>query len=369
MVYRVHLPAQMTQAGFSEQAAPLLLFIEALLSIAVEPLAGVFSDRTNRHQGTRLPVISTEMGLAAVLFVIFSALIWAEPTVTVRWVLVSLLLTWSIAMGCFRTPALALLKRYAPAVKLPQAASLLTVAFGLAGAATPLATPLVLEMGAPVSYTLMAILIVISAIWLRWMNPTTLATSEPGGSFNFAQTGGIPTLARIFGLGLTSALAFRLAIETFPKVLKVQMAGSHPPLFVGLIFISLAIAAFPVGKFAVRQGNSRTMRLGVVITALFLVLMVLSYSPTMGIFVALGLGIGFSLILNGTLPFTLEQVPAEQAGLGIGVFFAGVATAGSLMLGFLSKPGVLSPTGAVSLGIGALMGVALCIGIHQRRLA
>jgi MFS family permease len=368
MVYRVHLPSQMLQAGFSEAAAPRLLFIEALLAIAVEPLAGAFSDRTQGQQGTRLPIISTGMGLAAVLFIVFSAFTWAEPTIAIRWVLVSLLLIWSIAMGCFRSPALALLKRYAPTLKLPQAASLLTVAFGLAGAATPLASPWVLSLGAPMSFALMALLIVLSALWLRRMNPVTLA-AKPTGSCQLTQPRSTVALTRIFGLGFTSALAFRLAIETFPKVLKAQVPGIHPPLLVGLVFITVAIAAFPIGKIAVHLGNSRMMQLGVATTALFLGLMALSHSLLISIMVALGLGVGFSLILNGTLPFTLEQVPPEHAGLGIGLFFAGVATASSLVLGFLGKPGVLSSAEAMILGIVALLGVGFCLGSRQHESA
>ncbi|MBW4661726.1 MAG: MFS transporter [Drouetiella hepatica Uher 2000/2452] len=369
MIYRVHLPAQMTQFGFSAQAVPLLLLIEALLSIAVEPLAGAFSDRTNRHRGTRFPIIGVGVALTALLFVILPALAFAEPNTTTRWILVSLLLIWSIAMSCFRSPALALLKRYAPTLRLPQAASMLTFAFGLTAAATPLASPAVLKLGTTVSFTCVAILILLSAIWLRWMNPITLAASEPAEYFNSAQPIALVPLARSFGLGLTSTLALRLAIETFPKILAqiaLDKSGVQPPLLVGLLFISLAIAAIPVGKLAVRQGNSYTMLLGVVITALFLGSMILVYSPAIAVIVALGLGIGFSLILNGTLPFALEQVPPDRAGLGIGIFFAGVATASSLMLGTLGT-GVLSPNGAIALAIVALIGAGLCIGANWRR--
>jgi len=366
MVYRVHLPAQMTQLGFSEQAAPLLLLTEAMLSIAVEPLAGTFSDHTNRQQGTRFPIISVGVVLAALLFVVLPALIVAEPNTTARWILVSLLLIWSIAMSCFRSPAVALLKRYAPTLQLPQAASLLTVAFGLAGAAAPLASPSVLKLGATASFTLVAFLILLSAIWLRWMNPIRLTTAEPTEYFNSSQPIAIAPFVRTFGLGLTSTLAFRLAIETFPTMLKAQIPGIHPPLFVGLIFLSLAIAALPVGRFAVRHGNIRTMLLGLVITALVVGSMALSHNLTIAIIIALGLGVGFSLILNGTLPFTLEQSPPDRAGLSIGIFFAGVATASSLVLGVLGRPGVLAPDGAIVLAVVALIGAGLCVGVDRR---
>jgi len=365
MVYRVHLPAQMAQVGFSPQAAPLLLLVESVLAIAIEPLAGSFSDRTYRYQGTRFPIIGVGMASASLLFVAIPALTFAEPNTTTQWILVSLLLAWSIAMSCFRSPALALLKRYAPTLRLPEATSLLTFAFGWAGATAPLASPFVLRLGATVSFTVVAILILLSAIWLRWMNPITLAAHEPPEYFNSTQPLSFPHLARVFGLGLGATLAFRLAIETFPKILKAEIPNIYPPTFVGVIFISLAIAALPIGKWAVRQGNNRTMVIGVAIAALFLGLMTASNGIAIAVGVAVGLGVGFSLIFNGTLPFALEQVPPDQAGLGIGIFFAGVATSNSLFLGFLGKPGVLSPEAAIVLACLALVGAAVCVGMNR----
>jgi MFS family permease len=368
MVYRVHLPAQMLQIGFSEKAAPLLLLVEALLTVAVEPLAGAFSDRTNRQRGTRFPLIAVGTAVASLLFVIIPALtLFGQPNATLQWLVVGLLLSWSIAMSFFRSPALALLKRYAPAAKLPQAASLLTLAFGLAGAAMPLAGKFILGLGTTVSFTLVAILILLGAMWLRWLNPVTLAASEPAEYFEPAQPVSLSSLGKVFGLGLASTLAFRLAIETFPKILKAQIPGIQPPLFVGVVFVALAIAALPVGKWAVRQGNRRAMLIGIAITALFMVLMPFSSSAAIAWLIALGLGIGFCLILNGTVPFALEQVPPARIGLSVGSFFAGTAVASSLILGVLGKPGVLSPPIAIGLGIVSLFAAAGCIGLPQRR--
>jgi MFS family permease len=355
MVYRVHLPAQMTQLGFSAQAAPLLLLVEALLAIAVEPIAGAWSDRLNRD--SRLPLIAVSVGLAALLLVTIPVLA-SGSSIGREWI-IGLLLAWAIAMSGFRSPALALLRRYSPAARLPHAASLLTFAFGLAGAATPLASKFVLGLGVTLSFTLAAILIVVSTIGLQWANPT--APLDRVKPLSDAQSMSLIQGARIFGLGLSSTLAFRLAIETFPKLLKAQVPGINPPLFVGLLFISLAIAALPIGKFAVRQGNQRTLILGVVITALFLAGMLLSLNLAIAVVIAIGSGIGFSLMINGTFPFVFTQAPPHQAGLGMGIFFAGVAVATSLMLGVLGKPGVLLPPIAIGLGLVALVGVGVSV--------
>jgi MFS family permease len=357
MVYRVHLPAQMTQLGFSAQAAPLLLLVEALLAIAVEPIAGVFSDRLNRQQGSRLPLIAVSVGLAALILVAIPALA-SGANIGREWI-VGLLLVWAIVMSCFRSPALALLRRYAPMERLPHAASLLTVAFGLAGSATPLASKFVLGLGSTLSFTLAATVTVVSAMGLQWANPVVSVDRDELRWVS--QSISLMRCARIFGLGLCSTLAFRLTIETFPKLLKAQIPRANPPLFVGLLFISLAIAALPVGKFAVRQGNQRTMILGVGMTVLFLGLMLLSLNLAMAMVIAVGLGIGFSFIINGTFPFVSAQVASERTGMGMGIFFAGVAVATSLMLGFLGKPGMVLPSVAIGLDVGALAGVGVCV--------
>jgi hypothetical protein len=95
-------------------------------------------------------------------------------------------------------------------------------------------------------------------------------------------------------------------------------------------------------------------------------LMPFSRSAGIAWIIALGLGIGFSLIINGTVPFALEQVPPARIGLSVGTFFAGTAVASSLMLGVLGKPGVLSPAIAISLGIVALLAAAGCVGLARQ---
>jgi predicted MFS family arabinose efflux permease len=359
MIYRVHLPAQMTQLGFSEQAVPLLLLVEALLTIAVEPWAGAISDHTHRQQQSRWPLIFWGVVLSSLLFVVFSTQVsFIASTLITRWAIVLLLLAWAVAMSLFRSPALALLRSFAPTEKLPQAASLLTLAFGLTAAATPLASPLVLKLGLTLSFTLAAILILAAALWLRSSLPAVPAS--PASSPNLVlQPVRFGSLARIFGLGFATMLAFRLAVETFPKLLKAQIPGIQPPLFVGLLLITLGLAALPIGKLALRQGNSRIMQLGVAVATLFLLLMPFCQSAGLAVVNAIGLGLGFSAIWNGVLPAALMQVSVDRAGLGVGMLFAGVAAAASLMLGLLSKPGVLSPAAAIGLGIVALVGIGL----------
>ncbi len=368
MIYRVHLPGVLTQFGFAGSVAPTLLLIESLITIAVEPLAGAFSDRTNRQQGNRFPLITFGVILSGLLFVATPALIvFTQPNSGFAWLLPMLLIAWAIAMSLFRSPALALLRRCASNLRLPQAASLLTFAVGIAGAATPLASKLVLGMGSTLTFMLGAVFILLSVIWLRWTNPIALAASEPPEYFAFSSEVPIANLATLFGLGLSATLAMRLAIETLPKVLKAQVPGIMPPTFVGLLFIALAIAAFPIGRVAVRVGNATTMLIGSGLAAIFFGTLLFTHSAGMAFVVAMGLGIAFSFLINGTLPFALVLVPPDRAGLGIGIFFAGAATATSLFTGILAKPGVLSPISGFAIGCVALGLAALCVWLGKDR--
>jgi MFS family permease len=342
VIYRIHLPELLTQFKFSAEVAPKLLLIEAILAIGLEPLMGKISDRMAQRRGTRLPLIVLGVGLASAFFVAIPA--WAtfvSPDEVWRWGLPGLLIVWAIVMSMFRSPAIALLGQYASTTNLPLAASGLTFAAGIAGATAPLAKQFVLDLGAGVAFTAAAILLLATAAALRFfaLAASEMLPSDTGDRYSLSR------LCLIFVTGLAVTLAFRLAIETFPKILKTQLPQVNPALLIGAVFLALALAAVPTGIFAVRSGNRQAMLLGMLGAAGFLGLMTFTHSLFTGLIVAAGLGICFSLVINGTLPFALSLVPPRQAGLGIGVFFGGGAAATSLFIGFLSSGGLSSIAG------------------------
>ncbi|MBW4515806.1 MAG: hypothetical protein KME11_11325 [Timaviella obliquedivisa GSE-PSE-MK23-08B] len=372
MIYRVHLPGLLTQAGFVPTIAPTLLLIEALIAIALEPLAGLFSDRLHRLKGTRFSLILFGAVLSVLLFVAIP-LLAQVPLGGMNWLMLAALVSWAIATTLFRSPALALLRRYAPALRLPQAASVLTFAAGLAGSATPFANDWVKSIGAMPAFALGAILLLLSVLWLQKQEqfPVTFENSDPfnGNQANQASSSlqASPiNLGAIFGLGLTTALSLRLAVELLPKVLKAQVPGVTPPIFVGILFITMAIAAFPAGRFAVHKGNSVTLLLGIIAAAIGFGFMGLIQSAGMAMLLAIGLGIALSLLINSTLPWTLGLIPPHLTGLGIGLFFGGGAAATSLFIGWLS-PSFLSPVNGIAIAWITLMMAAFCVIVGQDR--
>jgi MFS family permease len=363
VIYRVHLPTLLTQFRFPPEMAPRLLLIEAILAIAVEPLAGMWSDRTQQRQGTRFPTISQGIFIASALFVLLPALVSVIPPVGI-WpgALIGLLIVWAIAMSWFRSPAVALLGRYASALRLPQAASWLTFAGGIAGAAMPLGSALILNAGIAIPFVLAATLLLATTAVVQASNPVPATPSaETTEALPLRQSELLVRLGLIASLGFAVTLAFRLAIETFPKLLKAQLPGITPPLFVGIVFLAIALAAIPGGRLAVRVGNRKVMLVSAVAMAVGLGLMPLVFTRWMAVIVAVILGASFGLISNGTLPLTLTLLPLQRAGLAVGVFFGGVSLAASIFAGILGRPDVLSPIAAIALGIVTLGLVGWCV--------
>ncbi len=112
----------------------------------------------------------------------------------------------------------------------------------------------------------------------------------------------------------------------------------------------LALTAIPAGTLAARLGNPQAMTYGLVAMAGFTALMVLTRNGAIAAGVAIALGATFSLVSNGTIPFTLSMVPPDKAGLGTGIYLSGGAVASSVFGAMFSQPGSLSPI------VGALIG-------------
>jgi MFS family permease len=364
VVYRVHLAEVVTQLGFAPTFAPQLLLIETLLAIALEPLAGQFSDRLQQQRRNRFPLIWVGGVLTASLFVIIPLIameIQAVPAVqSIRWVLVVLLVLWAIAISILRSPALALLRHYAATVRLPQAASLLTLAAGLAGAITPLGTPALKELGYGITFVAAAILLVVTVGLLKFFNRSATTPAEPLENAVLTSPS-LSSLGLIFGIGATVTLVVRLAIEIFPKVLKTQLPDVNPPLIMGLMFLTIAAFAVPAGLIAVRVGNSRAMLVGLGAIAALLVLLKLTVSLPVAIGLAIGLGIAYSLVSNGTFPLVLSVLSPRHAGLAIGLFFGGAAAAVSAFSVVFGTPEALTVTTGIWLGLVSLLGAAICV--------
>jgi len=365
VIYNLYLVQLLTQFGFPGPLATGLLVIENLLAMVMEPLMGSFSDRLQHQVGTKFPLVSLGVILAAGCFFIIPTLVFWGQAPVVRWLLPAMLVAWALAMTVFRSPAMSLLGRYAFGTQLPQAASILTLVGALAGAAGPLANDVILGLGPMVAFTLGSGVLLGATFALSRFNPnqTLIPTDKDSGDdLQNPHPLSWRNLGLIFGAGTGVALGFRLVMTTYPAILKQNVTAIAPPLVMGLVFVALAVTAIPAGWVAIRLGNRRAMVLGLALLVFITAIMGTVTNVGISLAIAALLGGGLSLVFNGTLPFALALVPADKAGLGTGLYFSGGALATALFAGLLRGMNLPFQSSGLIAAL-AFVVAGLCVGV------
>jgi Na+/melibiose symporter-like transporter len=345
VIYNLYLPKLLDQFGFPPAFATGVLILENILAAVMEPLMGGLSDRAQRWIGSRFPFIAVGVILAATCFIAIPVVaILGTQLQALRWLMPITLIVWALAMTVFRSPALSLLGRYAFATNLPQAASILTLVGGVAGALGPLSGNFILGLGSMVAFTIGSIVLLAAATVLRQVNPNQRVQMSPPPSplsqpDRYLAIGGLTLL---FGTGIGVGLGFRLLMQSFPKILKLQ-GVPQPGLILGLMFVALAMTAIPAGKLATYWGNQIAMIVGLAAMAMLCSAMSLFQSVWISGVIAIALGAVFSLVSNSTLPLALSLVPLDKGGLGTGIYFSGGAIANSIFGYFFGMADTLSP--------------------------
>jgi hypothetical protein len=348
LIYNLYLPQLLTQFGFPASLAAGLLVVENAFGVVLEPLMGGLSDQTKRWLGTSFPFISAGVILASALFIAIPCIVtFIPPTEVIRGILPVTLVAWALAMTIFRSPAIALLGRYATPKELPLAASLVTLAAGMIGAVKPIADKFVLGLGPIFCFAIASGVLLGAVAILRFFHPPATPTDEHQATTAKLP---VPELSLILATGFSIAWGTRLLFDTLGKVLKSQFATDDISVMMVWIGLSLAFAALPAGFCATKLGNRQAMLSGVGATTLGIVGLIYMRAQIPIIFTIVS---GFSLIVNGVIPFVLGLMPPKWAGLGIGIYFGGFSLAMSVF-GMLFSPKI-PPVVAGMAGVAAFL--------------
>ncbi|MEO0395792.1 MAG: MFS transporter [Cyanobacteria bacterium P01_A01_bin.137] len=328
VIYNLYLKDLLLVFGFSAGLATLLLVIENAMGALMEPLMGTFSDQRQHWVGSRFPQIALGLILSAVCF-LGIPLVVVVGGVSLKALLPVAMVAWALAMTVFRSPALSLLGRYAFEADLPQAASVLTMVGGVTGAMAPLASDFILNLGPLAAFSIGTVVLLLAALVLRQVNPGKTVSSSPSSTGANAQMQWA-NLPWIFATGASVALGLRLLLQSFPKA--VAGTGFAQPKFIMVaLFVTVAVSALPCGQLATKLGNRRAMMIGFVGLVVAAGVTTVMGTAGVAVLVAIAIGIAFSLVANGTLPYALSMVPPTKAGLGTGLYFSGGAAAMSVL--------------------------------------
>jgi MFS family permease len=363
MAYRIYQPKILQKLDFVELTAWLGI-MQGLLAAFIEPLIGAFSDRIQRNLGSRLPMISVGVILAGVIFAATSLLVQQNLQGGIRWILPVLMTVWVMAIIAFRSPAIALLRQFAPVAELPQANAVLLIVFGLIGAIAPVLDDFLKKIGASITFMLGAIALIIGACILQSFTP--VHKFDPSTLDRDAPCRVSPQLlALIFVVGLGAGFEVNLLMSIFPKVLQAQLPSFKAEYIASTILLLSAIASVPLGKFTALLGADHAMLFGLGTMTGLMGLTLLNDSRIQALGIILAFGVSFGLVFISMIPLALSMLAPSHAGLGTGLYFSG-GGAGFVLVSILMKQTGIIPIGAFLLAEVAFLVVVVCIFLSRK---
>jgi hypothetical protein len=360
VAYNLYLVDLLVRAGFDAYLATVLVTVEGVLGGLLEPFTGALSDRARSGVFRRFFLVMGGVLLSALIFLalpVAAAAARPGPATLVP----ALLIAWALSMAVFRAPALSLLGHHARPGTLPLAASVLTTASALVGAAAPPARAWLLSLGPGPTFAAASAALVISAGVVRALErraPESTQDAAPPAALERWQ---VHAAWVLLGVGTTSALAFRFLVGALPR------AGAGPGASAAAIttafFGGLALAAIPMGRIALgRLGGGPVTVTGLALLVAGSALAARAEGATTVLAVAAVLGAALAAVQNGLFAWSLCAIRTDRAGLGLGLLLGG----GGLALGVFNLAlAVRRPDPGTALlaaaGLYALTGVLLAV--------
>jgi hypothetical protein len=340
VAYNLYLVELLVRAGFDAWLATVLLTVEGLLGGIIEPITGRLSDRVRSGIFRRFFLVMGGVLLAALLFLALPlAAVGARPGPAT--LVPALLVAWALAMAVFRAPALSLLARHARPATLPLAASVLTTAGALVGAAAPSARAWLLSLGPGPTFAAASAALVLTALVVQAQE-----RRRP------LETAGVPQVTPapldrwqvhaawlLMLVGTSSALALRFLLDGLPR------AGAGPgapaPAITTSFFLGMALSALPAGRTALgRIGGGPVTLTGLAGLMLGAITFPHLEEAAAVLLTAALMGAALAAVQNGLFAWSLCAVRTERSGLGMGLLFGGggLALASFNLLVAVRKP-------------------------------
>ncbi|BDA74553.1 Major facilitator superfamily MFS_1 [Calothrix sp. PCC 7716] len=360
MAYSLYQPKILQELGFVKLAAWLGI-IQGFLGAVLEPFVGSVSDQIQRRFGSHLPVITTGVTLAGLIFVAVAILLQWQIPVVIRPFVPVLMTLWVMSMIVFRGPVVALLRQAEPLAALPQANMLLTVVFGLVGALSPIMTGFLNSIGGSITFILGAISLTIGATILYTSTDRDVLFTNIEASKSFIS---LKTISIIFAIGLGVGIEINLLLRTFSKIIQ-HLSGIQANWIISGILLVSALTVVPAATLTTKLGAKLAMKLGMLIIVICLALLLFQLGSMLAIGLILFAGFGFGLVFESQIPLILGMVASDRAGLGTGLYFGGIGAAGALISILLQSVNAITPLNQLIWGAVSFLILILCLANNK----
>ncbi len=249
IAYANYQPKLLVQFKFTDFTFFLTLS-QAIILVVTPPIAGKIGDRFRFEKGHRLPIISSGISFAAMVFMAVAFTLFSNPGEIFKWLLPVLIVLWLISMSIFTSPALSTVELFTPIDKLPKAMAVLTIVANFIYAFEPVIVDIIDYLGAPLTFVLGGAVTLASGYA---MQKNSLGLFKQTGSRE--PQGAVPdkssrtSYAFIFFLGIILGLTTTIMFNYFPDIFtKLPLFSQNGKVGLVAMLILSAILSWPISN-------------------------------------------------------------------------------------------------------------------------
>jgi predicted MFS family arabinose efflux permease len=328
IAYHNYQPKLLQQFHFTDFTF-LLMVAQGIILIITPLIAGRLGDKYRFQKGTRIPVISTGISFAAMVFMAVAFTLFSNPNEVFRWILPLLIVCWLIAMSIFTSPALSTLELFTPIDKLPRAMAILTIVANLVYSLEPIIVDLIDYLGAPLTFMVGGVAVFLSGYALKKNSLNLFSTNaeRPRAEIKFDTQKS--NIGFIFFLGIALGLSTTVLFNYFPQIMESTLSS----LFGGLagkwllviVLVISAIASLPLSNIVNKYGIQKSFWFSFWVNAVSMIALFIFGSPALVILMMMVFAISFTSLSVSSLPLAISKANYYEKVFCVGIFFSGVA--------------------------------------------
>lgn len=333
-VYNSFVPVFLKRYIDSAFLIGLIMTLDNIAAITLQPYFGALSDRTWNRYGRRMPFLLIGIPISAVFF----ALIPFHLSLAT---LLAIVVVYNTAMTIYRAPTVALMPDLTPSPLRSKANGIINLMGGLGALLAFFVGSRLYDLDRRAPFALAALLMLLAVIILyfnikeRREDRTEAAEGEAGilreveRLFEGADRSALFILLAIFCwfLGYNAIEAF----FTLYGGIYLGIKESAAALSLGFLSVSFLIMAIPAGHLGTRLGRKRTIMTGILLMLLvfgslhFLHGLVLRYPGLPELWILRGLllvaGVAWALININSYPMVVDMTTADKIGTYTGLYY------------------------------------------------
>jgi MFS family permease len=326
IAYHNYQPKLLVKFNFTEYTF-LLTLAQSVILVVTPPIAGRLGDRFRFSKGHRLPIISTGISFAAMVFMAVAFTLLSNPGEFFKWVLPVLIVLWLVAMSIFTSPALSTLELFTPVDKLPSAMAVITIVGNLIYSLEPVIVDIIDYLGAPLTFVAGGVVVFLSGYSLKQNSMGLFQQNSGRPRAVFTLDTKKSPYGYILFLGSSLGLATTALFKVFPGELQASLSGwfalEGKWMVVGILLIS-AIFSLPASKIIMRYGTQTVFRYSLVALVISVAGVVLSASGVLALLFAMIFALSFTTLSVSSLPLAIDKANYYEKVFCVGIFFSGV---------------------------------------------